>query len=392
MLKAQNLFIFIVCITSLVLAFDWENYIIKYNLTSQGIRWFHPALHHYVTDGIQTNKKSLDQNIEFTNFDWEYYKDINKLDINNQEEAISHYESIGKEQDLDYCQKFSFLITLHMYNLNLLDEFIDKINHFMKINPLNIFHVKINIPIDSNIDSFNHETYNKLDIEKTYDFIKNCAPYHSELVTHENCVKLYSIYAYIYEKLNIRESNLQIMFSENRGVDVGGFLLMLDQAIKQDIPHDFVIKLHSKTVEFERLVLTSLLNCKINKLCRKYEAIYSMSMHFPDAHNPYLRTLFGRDVNENMMQSFLDKFNLPLTEFDFAIGTIFLTSSKMTEFFAKQDLIKLFNQLNFRYPVGVGQLEHIYERFFGYLIKHLNCKTLLIDYVNKQDLDTFLNI
>lgn len=373
-------------------SFDWEYYISRYKLDKKHkISNYISAINHYMSHGIKEGKKGTQNSVNYTNFDWKYYNSHNKLNLPTKQAAINHYKTHGKNLNLPYCKNFSFAILLHAYNLDLLDEFINKINHFININNLNDYHIKINVPIDSNINNFKHNyLINNTDINSKFMLTKTLSPYHSHLINQNNFKKLYNIYEHITQKINLPKDRIQVMFSENRGVDIGGFLLMLDQTIKQNIKHDFIIKLHTKTNWGQRSLLTSVLNSKINKLCRKYKAIYSMKMHFPNPKHKYLNSL-SSDVNNKNMAPFLNKFKLPLKTFNFAAGTMFLCSNHMTNFFKSQNILYLFQKLNLKYPANWGQREHKYERFFGYLIKHFKLKTLILDYMpEKENKDVYI--
>lgn len=389
MLK-RKLFLLLITGVSFINGFDWEYYVIKYNLHKSKIKDLHSAVKHYTTAGIPSGKKASKDQADFTNFNWQYYQKVNHLKFNGINSAINHYKTIGVNNNLNYCKRFSFLITLHIFNLDQLDEYIDKINHFMKINPLNNYNIKINIPIGNNIYAFNKYVDLNLSGINGLEFIKDKSPYHKHLITHANYIALYRIYDYISQKINIEQNKLQIMFSENRGVDVGGFLLMLDQAIKQNIQHDFVIKLHSKTSEPHRRLLTSFMNYKINALCDKFDAMYSIKVHFPKSKKTFLPSA-GGDIDKTKMKKLLSDFDISLKSFSFSAGTMFLASSKVTDFFKKHNLLLLFNKLNSGYPQRGGQIEHAYERFFGYLIKKLNLKTFIADYMPFQDRDIFID-
>lgn len=313
--------------------------------------------------------------IEFTNFDWEYYVTHNKLSCKNELEAIDHYGSIGSKMNLEYCEKYTFLILLHLFHLDQIDDFIDKINYFIKINQMNDYYIKINIPIDENINTY-HESLSNISLPaNTLSYIREMAPYfnHKELINENNCNKLFNISRYIIEKLNIEESKIQILFSENRGLDIGSFFLMLDQANNQDINHDFIIKIHTKHnlsgaqvfgPSNWREILLSFLNCKVNKILRIHKAIYSCSCSYAnigiiDQTSAYVSDLFN-------------KFNIDSKKsWDFCGGSMFIVDSRFKNFFQGTNLADLYLSLN-KYQINsfnsIHGIEHGYERLFGYII------------------------
>ncbi|MGB8468141.1 MAG: hypothetical protein WCE21_03975 [Candidatus Babeliales bacterium] len=301
--------------------------------------------------------------IKDTNFDWEYYIEKNQLsNIANEQDAFMHYLSIGKEQNLEYCKSFNITIVLHLYDLTLTDWFIDRINHFIKNNPHNHYSIKITVPVSSNITRFTQTVETPaLTSSEIITLMKQSAPYHRYLITEKNAPTLYQIHTYLYKKLCIDPGNIQIIFCENRGVDIGGFFLSLDQIIKKQHPHDFLIKIHSKLETGWRNGLVFFLDMKINKLLRTYECIYTSKYHFPD-----------QGMSPQRIYELQHKFNLQhMGTFNFAGGTMFIVSSKFTDFMAQYHLLKLYKMLNmgkhYRY-------ENAFERLFGCIFDYLHLK------------------
>jgi len=354
-----------------IIGFDPEFYINKYPDVPK-----HPisAFLHYINHGFHKNRECA-ASFENTNFDWQYYIKINNLNILTEEEAINHYKNIGKLQNLEYCKKFKICVLFHLYNIELMPEFINKINDFIKRNQFNDFYIKINIPIGSNINKystinnnleFNNDIFNEILIQ---------TPYHKNLVNSKNYNALHNISKKLYESLNISKDKIQIIFSENRGADIGGTLLLFDQIIKEDLDIDYIVKIHTKTHYAWRQILISILNLKVNKLFNYYK--YIDTCHFPVMAQP-------QDF-DFMNKTLIKQFNLTHNKnFGFSGGTMFITSIEMVNFFKPYNLIDLFNQLNpndiFHSKPGT-KLEHAYERFFGYLSNYLNLKSKVIGYI-----------
>ncbi len=358
--------------------FDWQLYIKQYpDLQRARINNWGKAYFHYICHGIKEGRTSVDP-IENTNFDWLYYVSTNKLNIFNEKRALYHYKTYGAAKNFPYCKKFTFVILLHLYDLQQIDEFADKINHFMAINPLNDYYIKINVPLHTNID---RAPATETSQESSYETIRAQAPYHPELVTYDNYAKLGAITQLLKNKLEIEDNRLQIMFSENRGVDIGGFILLMDQVIKQDIKHDYIVKLHTKSQVLWRDLITSFLNIRINKLLNYYQAVYSFKLDF--IFNASYADINARVNFENLshLSQILNEFNLPKKDFSYSAGTMFIASSKMTEFFKEYNMINHFKRLNMNknYKAVNGLIEHAFERFFGYIIDHLSLNVAVID-------------
>ena len=91
-------------------------------------------------------------------------------------------------------ESHTIVILLHLYNLDLLDEFIAKINNFMLLNRLYSFYIKINIPVDDNINKFsifNEKIAQLKHDESAFKECKAAAPYHPDKVTYNNYLKLH---------------------------------------------------------------------------------------------------------------------------------------------------------------------------------------------------------
>lgn len=263
------------------------------------------------------------------------------------------------------------VILLHLYNLELMNEFIARINKFITLNKEQNFYIKINIPVANNIETFikfDQNTDNLIEKEVMYQFCLKSAPYHPTIITYENCCKLYTISNYLTKKLTIKPDKLQIIFTENRGMDIGGFFLLLDQLIQDNLKHNYIVKLHTKSDPIWRNKSLAILNLNLKKYLSRYDCIYA----FRKICAPEIRV----EITPRLaLKEILQYYNLPeKTQFGYAAGTIFLVSSKITNFFKKYDRVKLFNQLNLGYNKKNGQIEHGYERFFGYLMEILKLK------------------
>jgi hypothetical protein len=182
---------------------------------------------------------------------------------------------------------------------------------------------------------------------------------------------------------------IQFLFSPNRGRDIGGFFLQLDQVIKQGIQHDYIIKIHSKKSPHAhalwRKLNTSFLRININPLLQKYACVYSNRI----ACNVCDNGTMNQEKNCDSMSQLFEYFNLPPCDCNFCGGTMFVVSQAFTEFFKKYDLLELFNMLDdeiaFAHALD-GRIEHAYERFFGYLIEYLGLKTYCLDYQPSEGL------
>lgn len=324
--------------------FDYKYYLESNPDLKGSITNAYDAINHYYLVGKKTGRQGVKENITPTNFDWEYYKSHNNLEVKNEADALEHYKQIGKAKNLPTHKKFKILILLHLYYKTQLQDYLNRINNFTAINPDNEYYFKINIPFNSPP---------ALALKQNFENI-------------------------IYTQLKIPKERIQILYSENQGMDIGGFFLLLDEVFKENLDYDFFIKLHTKKNKIWRDILTSFLNIPINTLLRKYKALYSNTFHYSFEDQEQIN-------NHKNMLFLLKYFNLPKRSFNFAGGTMFIAHKDFIDFFKSKNLIEIkkFLTPNNIYQAD-GLLEHAYERLFGYLFDYLDFKTLVLDYYEKS--------
>ena len=345
-------------------------------------------------------------------FDWELYvekyTDLKKAELNTWSKAFIHYLTFGIKEGRTSIEElpptlsvpcsnhYTMMILLHLYDLDLMNEFIEQINYFMRINSSNSYQIMINIPVGSNIDKlFN----NRIAKKKLASFFTMDKPIPADCLVHdtfclrdnENYKKLDCIVRYMLNGLQCKSGSIQFLFSPNRGRDIGGFFLQLDQIFKQKIQFDYIVKVHSKRSSQDyklwRKLNTSFLRTNINPLLQKYGSIYSNRISFNFCEKCIKKQEYSCSgfecVNCDFMAQLLDFFELPARNFKFCGGTMFIVSKVFTDFFKKYDPVKLFYMLNdevsFAHAVD-GKIEHAYERLFGYLIDYLGLNSYCLDY------------
>lgn len=381
----KSLLIIVIAAIFSLQAFDWEYYLRNNkDLRDAGISTFFTAQYHFAKFGIHEKRKSTSTNFIDSNFNWNYYVEKNNLSCSNEAEALKHYEEFGKDQNLAYAKPITMIICLHLYNLDLAEEFIERINRFMSINDMNTYYIKITIPIAENITTFNHTSQSDIPINMMYSQALANTPYHKELVTLENSQQLFSIYTYLKNAFNINPEKVQIIFSENRGVDIGGFYLCMDQIIQQNLEHDFIMKIHSKTVEGWRKMLTSFMNVRINSLLHAYDCIYSCRVQYNEQDH-----ILNKEDAETALRALKISLN---HNFDYPAGTMFIASNKITDFYKNLDRLALFKLLNIGFPKysHISLLEYGFEIGFGALFDYLQFKPFVIDYYHFSPYDELL--
>jgi len=321
-------------------------------------------------------------------FDWHYYVAANKLpSCWTWAHAFLHYKAVGmrrglktskKEmQDLVYTktslkdQCYSCVITLHLYNLFLVDDILAIVKNFIKNNPEHNFILYINIPVDSNVYKVNES----LAQVKTCDIdeIEQLCEYVSHPLERETKVQLAKIYTYILDMMSKVGVDTKIIFSDNVGQDIGGFFFLLDRMKHDQVRCDYVVKIHSKSDDHWRRMLFSMLDCKLSSVLREYDCFYTIPVAYKEL-DFITKTL--REQLEQIFNQVLVFFNLPFDDdFNYSSGTMFIVSSRVVDFLNQFDLLSVVHFLNPGKP-AFPSIEHGFELFFGYLIKYLGLRTV----------------
>lgn len=269
---------------------------------------------------------------------------------------------------------YNVTIFFHLYDLPLMQECVQKINHFININSQHNVHIIINIPIDKNLDKLIAKPQ-QLPDEVLLSLQQKS--YYPALITQKNAYKLTQLEKHLKTSVQLKQEHIHLLFSENRGLDIGGFFLMLDYAIEHNITHDYFVKIHTKTNRWRRLNL-KILDINLSMFLGKYDVIYGCPHYFDFNHSERQSSIgkYWHEKNCLQLQQLLEQYQLPQKSFFFAGGTMFIASSKVTDFFRDHNRLEIFNSLNPGYPAIDGCIEHAYERFFGYLFEHLNFNVL----------------
>ncbi|MCX5925591.1 MAG: hypothetical protein NT124_04845 [Candidatus Dependentiae bacterium] len=385
---------FVCCMVTHINAFDCMYYIEKHNLAIPRYG-FGAALDHFAKQGSREGLQTSETQIDNTNFDWEYYVEHNGLiEIKSEDVAYDHYQRYGKWQKLAYCKQFDIVILLHLYDLDIMDEMIGRINYFIKNNPLNTYRIKINVPVDARIlkeISF-YSGATGIQAADAASFLRDKAATlgaeHKELIVSPDYSPiLYNMYHYLQKAFLLDQAKIQVVFSENRGMDIGGFFVLCDELKKEDKPFDFVVKVHTKKGpsgplspfgeqfgQTWRLCLLSFLNIKINKVLRTYDSIYSCKINIMD--DPAREDRLFIEKNRELFDLLcLSKHN----QYDFCGGTMFIASHDFINCIQKWDKARLYFLLEKGRTV-IGY-EHVFERLFGYVNASIGQKALCLDFM-----------
>jgi len=308
--------------------------------------------------------------------------------------------------------KMNFIIFLHLYNIDQLNEWIDSLNMFYSLNKEHNISLYINIPIGENLKRCIRNEAFSVDNILIYDF-QNC-------INNANIKIIKAIIAECILKIKIKS---HFLVSENKGVDIGGFFNFLNIMKLKKIECDFLIKLHTKSKDIWRQYLCKILHTKYEEeKLRQYDMISSMLFQYP---NPL--QLYEKETNDFHIKQICKKFYIPYQEtFRFVPGTIFMCSWKIVQQLFSLDLVVAYNDLNdinskdknwmrimsnkiiFEHhckhnnididsneyidlgnnfaletinKTGIrdGQIEHAWERVFGLVTENLGSKFLIIN-------------
>jgi hypothetical protein len=295
-----------------------------------------------------------------------------------------------------------FLIHLHLYNMDLLNEFIQYINNFIQINPEVSTHLFLTIPIDNNINNFifktnqivapyikNEESENKLQIiasmiqnqmESKYDEffyrmnqkVLSKSYWLNESHIHKrNSIYLLSLIKYILKTVHLDKQNIDYRFIINKGQDIGGFLATMKYLKETGSRYDYYCHLHTKTAHHWRKEMIKILNVPVKMYVGRYDVVYSKHYNFAysfTTQSPYFRGLMH----------ILRLFGYPPHSFHFSAGTFFICGNKIISEFMNKNIDHMFHELHYGKQIDTGTLEYCYERFFGYMFDYHKQRKLLI--------------
>jgi hypothetical protein len=188
---------------------------------------------------------STDLYITKKEFDWEYYltrnPDLIKAGVNTLDKCHRHWVTYG-------CYENRWVKSLsgqeHQVKLNTNEKF--KLTHSPVLEGIDLkFKIALMIHIfDATMIRFFTSYINRLNqtyVCGNFDIYFNIAeennPYHGAL----------SLRQYVTEQLeHIKNPHVKCVYNENRGGDIGGFLILSKEVIRSGIDYKYAIFVHSK--------------------------------------------------------------------------------------------------------------------------------------------------
>lgn len=222
--------------------------------------------------------------------------------------------------------RIKFIIFLHLYNIQQINEWIELINKFITLNSHSSIKIFINIPID------NHTHSNKIniDLQDNYD-----------IYDLQSCINENNIHHIknIINQFNSSFIKPTFIVSHNKGVDIGGFFHFL--TIIKDHSFDYIFKLHTKSDTRWRQKLSKILTKQYTHDYLSYfDLISTMIFKYPAYKYDF-------ETNNFHINNLCKKHNIKYNStFRFIPGTIFIGSKKFIDVLLQLNINNIYNELN----------------------------------------------
>ena len=247
---------------------------------------------------------------------------------------------LNKKEERDYA------IMVHLYKIDVWEDLYQYIENLYNFGIKFDLYVNISLDEDANIDD----------------------PEYQELITN-------------LEEIDICE-NLYLTYSDNRGMDLGGFMTSYLKMLDLGLNYQNIIKMHSKTnFNWRFCMLYALLgNEKIIK--RNIDFMSNKNVGMLGNNKISINNLY---INSNRVIKYIDRYNdyfniKDRTGGEFIPGTIFWIKGEILKhYFNKENLKELYEEMPKDYcgsKINTKEgLPHGMERFFGILVNDYGMET-----------------
>ena len=342
--------------------FDFEYYLLNNpDVKTAGIDTLEKCYKHWITYGCYENRlvKSIDTQRE------------QRVKLKPHTRFITHkrlQSSVMKcEKKPGIILKFKIAIMIHIFNVKLLPFFVSYINYLNKSYASTNFDIYFNIveENDSNVREYCDEQLKQI-------------------------------------------PNITCYYSENRGGDIGGFLILCRKIIESNVSYKYVIFVHSKTNPQWR-----------KELCHCIFDIPFATLEKNDdigiiSDKKWIRTFDPKskeyDYFKYHMVELCTIYELPCNQsWSFVAGTMFLANISIIRYIVGHDIDRVYSKLNridtvdinwmmivgekglntqgtcndFQYRIRFHKpllsdymIEHTFERIIGLICQKLNLKTI----------------
>jgi hypothetical protein len=302
----------------------------------------------------------------------------------NKKRDIKNYELTKKKYDneiIELHNEIKYLKEEKIQRLKLLKE-SDRLIRKNKEKNIGIFVHIFNVDLYDEIEGYIKNIKN---FGFEFDLIINIS------VNNNNDLKK-DKYQKIIEKINKLELNtcemLHLTYSDNRGMDIGGFFKSYINILGKGINYKYILKLHTKTNNNWRFAMFYSLigNEKIiknNLLLLQNGKIGMIGNELIELKNNY-----ANFNSYKFIGIYLKRFNVKYTgKGHFIPGTCFWIKGEILEkYFNIENLTTCYNEFEKDYCGSkINNREgkpHAFERFFGLLVENCNMETVRFDYSN----------
>ena len=298
-----------------------------------------------------------------------------------------------KNKSLSNLNNVNSLIENKKSNIKLLeDEIVElknfKVSHYKEISKLKSKKQSISIP-NRNLAVMVH-VYNLAIYEDIYSYIKKLHnldfDLYINLASNNNKTFEKPEYKKFISKLNEIDvcDNLYITYSDNKGMDIGGFLTSYIKMIDLGLNYNSIIKIHTKSNDNWRFAMLYALLGTESIINNNLKLIKSESVGMIGNDLIPLQSIVNRN-SFRYINTYLKLFNITYNnQGHFVPGTIFwIKGSILRNYFNKQKLITSYNSFQQDYCGSKENRKegrpHAFERFFGMLVESSGNKSVRFD-------------
>lgn len=326
--------------------FDWEYYSQKnQDLVKKGVRGLDPCYRHWITYGCHENRwvRSLSTGAEKQVM----IKNGTKFARAPRTPLANH--TTPNPIDLQY----KIAIMIHVFDATMMRFFVSYLNYLSQSYSNDNFDIYFNIVEENN-------------------------PYGGELRT------------LIKESIaTIENPHVTTYYNENRGGDIGGFLLLAKRVVNSGLDYKYVIFAHSKTKSKWRIDLCHcLFNLPFKELPKMKDMGLISSKKWLKTFDPVAQPEEYRKFKYHLID-LCNTYELPNNcPFQFIAGTMFLTRIEVLQYIVHHEIDRIYLMLNRPESVDINWLNIVEEQRrdpkgtsndFMYRIKYR--KALLSDYM-----------
>ena len=177
---------------------------------------------------------------------------------------------------------------------------------------------------------------------------------------------------------------INFTYSDNRGMDIGGFMISYIKMLEMNIGYENIIKIHTKTNNNWRFAMLYAILGNKNIIDNNFKLIKDSKIGMIGNQTMDLTNLANKKSYKHI-HTYLKRFNVNFFNKGYFIpGTIFMIKgSVLRKFLNIQNLKDSYNEFEQDYCGSkINNREgkpHAFERFFGFMVEDCNMKTVTFD-------------